>query len=322
MILLNKQPVELNKFSAGELKIKIENVKTEAVNLHLSGLVTSDEIIALQMISDICQYQICKKIELVIDYLPYARQDRVCNLGESLSLRVIAKILASLYLSKITLHDVHNFSVFKNLFKEYSKDKSIIIKHYNSRDLANALIHYKDIKEFKEPFYSIIIPDQGAYINTWKSFFDKYKIKKNRVLCCDENYDADFNDWELEKKPYYFRIFDKYRDPSNSKIVSLKTKREILCVFSDKNIKNINTYKRTLNWVIIDDLIEGGGMSILLANKLLEEGYKNLHLFVTHGLFSNEKNIPILKDKFKTINCYFLYNEKLIDKVNYLNLSK
>ena len=47
-------------------------------------------------------------VNLALPYLPYARQDRVCNEGESLSIAVIARIINSFKLNKLILVDVHS----------------------------------------------------------------------------------------------------------------------------------------------------------------------------------------------------------------------
>lgn len=45
---------------------------------------------------------------LNIDYLPYARQDRVCNPGESLSVKVVADFINSLGFDHVVCKDIHS----------------------------------------------------------------------------------------------------------------------------------------------------------------------------------------------------------------------
>ncbi len=45
---------------------------------------------------------------LKIAYLPYARQDRVCNHGESLSIKVMADLINSMNFSKVVTYDNHS----------------------------------------------------------------------------------------------------------------------------------------------------------------------------------------------------------------------
>lgn len=48
------------------------------------------------------------EVTLLLPYLAYARQDRVCNEGESLSIRAIANIINSYNLHEVILVDVHS----------------------------------------------------------------------------------------------------------------------------------------------------------------------------------------------------------------------
>lgn len=45
---------------------------------------------------------------LYMDYLPYARQDRVCNEGESLSLKVVGDFINSLKFDSVVCKDIHS----------------------------------------------------------------------------------------------------------------------------------------------------------------------------------------------------------------------
>lgn len=48
------------------------------------------------------------KLSLSMPYLPYARQDRVCNKGESLSVKVVADFINSLKFERVFCHDIHS----------------------------------------------------------------------------------------------------------------------------------------------------------------------------------------------------------------------
>jgi ribose-phosphate pyrophosphokinase len=53
-------------------------------------------------------YVDCKSITLKMPYLPYAQQDRVCNQGESLSIKVVADFINSLGFSRVICNDIHS----------------------------------------------------------------------------------------------------------------------------------------------------------------------------------------------------------------------
>ncbi len=48
------------------------------------------------------------ELSLTMHYLPYARQDRVCNPGESLSVKVVADLINSQGYSRVTCTDIHS----------------------------------------------------------------------------------------------------------------------------------------------------------------------------------------------------------------------
>lgn len=63
-----------------------------------------------------------KKVKLIIPYLPYARQDRACNLGESFALAVFINSFFSQVNSKIdelVAYDLHSI-VAIDLFRDFS----------------------------------------------------------------------------------------------------------------------------------------------------------------------------------------------------------
>jgi len=69
----------------------------------------SDDVMALAMLVDaINQRDPGAKINLVCPYVPYARQDRVCNWGEAHSLKVFGRFINSLNFNTVTVVDPHS----------------------------------------------------------------------------------------------------------------------------------------------------------------------------------------------------------------------
>lgn len=79
-------------------------------------------------------YHRAQDIELFMPYVPYARQDRVCNPGESLSIAAFAGVINSLGFSSVRILDPHSyvtpaliercvvddqFSVFKDIYPSW-----------------------------------------------------------------------------------------------------------------------------------------------------------------------------------------------------------
>lgn len=77
-------------------------------------------LLLVDAIRRIGRYSPKTELELVIPYFPYARQDRVCNPGESFSLGVFADVFNTFVKAdKVTIHDPHSNvtpALIKNLF--------------------------------------------------------------------------------------------------------------------------------------------------------------------------------------------------------------
>lgn len=141
-------------FPGGEVGVEIQywpNAdKVPRVDL-IAHLKNSDDIMALLMVSDAVdrQYKAANKY-LTLNYVPYARQDRVCNEGESLSIFVMAKLINSCGFVKVKIADPHS-------------------------DVTPALINNVEIKSQVDIFKNVqsnwyntylVAPDAGAYKKT------------------------------------------------------------------------------------------------------------------------------------------------------------
>tara|TARA_R110002074_G_scaffold147382_2_gene298043 strand:- start:963 stop:1814 length:852 start_codon:yes stop_codon:yes gene_type:complete len=63
--------------------------------------------------------------KLVIPYMPYAQQDRVCNAGEALSIKVMAELINSLNMDEVEVWDPHSqvtVNLIDNCNPLYQKD--------------------------------------------------------------------------------------------------------------------------------------------------------------------------------------------------------
>ena len=102
-------------FSGGEVSVKLDPEETSFVYninypFHIKAHITSpSQIMELCLLVDALRQSYGNMdINLDCPYLPYARQDRVCAQGESLSLKVFANILNALNFKTVTVADVHS----------------------------------------------------------------------------------------------------------------------------------------------------------------------------------------------------------------------
>lgn len=94
-------------FSGGEVNVKIDDSQLSQININIKN---SNDFFALALTVDAIRRKngFDCPIYLTLPYVPYARQDRVCNDGEALSIAVFANLLNSLKLNKVTICDPHS----------------------------------------------------------------------------------------------------------------------------------------------------------------------------------------------------------------------
>jgi ribose-phosphate pyrophosphokinase len=109
----------------------------------------------LVMIVDALREMGVENIRLTMPYIPYARQDRVCNNGEAFSIRAFANIINMLEFVSVVVWDAHSLvstALIKNCIN-IPQDKLVL--------LHKELIDWMLI----EPIY-LVAPDAGSVIKT------------------------------------------------------------------------------------------------------------------------------------------------------------
>lgn len=106
-------PASVWNFPSGEVGIRINDTQYGSTVEHViinAALRSSDEVMQLLMITDALRRQYPNaKVSLVLGYTPYGRQDRVCNVGESLSIKVFADLINSQDYHLVSLIDPHSY---------------------------------------------------------------------------------------------------------------------------------------------------------------------------------------------------------------------
>lgn len=143
------QSIKQFTFPAGEVGVEIQyhpNADTVSSVEVIAHLKNSDDIMSLLLVSDAIdrKYTSAKKT-LDLKYVPYARQDRVCNDGESLSISVMTKLINSCKFSKVKIADPHS-DVTPALINNYQ-----VLESYD-------ILKNKNLES-----YYIVAPDAGAY---------------------------------------------------------------------------------------------------------------------------------------------------------------
>jgi ribose-phosphate pyrophosphokinase len=142
---------EIFQFSGGEWHIKLDNTfdysKVDKVIIR-NRIKNSDDIIKILIAKDALERKGIKNFELLMPYIPYARQDRQCIDGESFSLKVFANLINSLNFNKIYVYDAHS-DVAPALIN-------------NCINISNIEYVKLTIKDINESNILLISPDSGA----------------------------------------------------------------------------------------------------------------------------------------------------------------
>lgn len=101
---------------------------------------------------------------------------------------------------------------------------------------------------------------------------------------------------------------------AEKKIVDIANRFDLFAIFCTKN-RNLETgeivgvtvpeLNGAKDFIIIDDICDGGRTFIALAEALKEKGAGDLYLYVTHGIFSY--GLDVLRSHYKNIYCYHTF---------------
>lgn len=143
--------IKFTAFSGGEEHINITPFNAPLITIKVR-LTSSSEIMQLLLVTDSLRRMGNQHINLVMPYIPYARQDRVCQIGDSFSLKVFANLINSQNYDRVHVADSHS-SVATALLNN-------VVESPQSK-FAKSLRKYCN-KNNIEPYDYVIAPDAGA----------------------------------------------------------------------------------------------------------------------------------------------------------------
>ena len=107
-------------FPSGEKHVRLTDVGSE-IKIIIRGVC---DLMQLGMVVDISRREGAKRIELIMPFIPYARQDQVYMKGDPLSIKVFANFLNTLNFDKVIVYDPHSIvplSLINNVEVGYSQ---------------------------------------------------------------------------------------------------------------------------------------------------------------------------------------------------------
>lgn len=101
--------VRQSMFSGGECHVCVDGIELSSHVEITAYLHHSDAIMQLLLTVDAVRRAADEvTITLTLPYFPYARQDRVCNQGEALSVKVMAQLINGLQCERVRVYDPHS----------------------------------------------------------------------------------------------------------------------------------------------------------------------------------------------------------------------
>ena len=250
----NQMPAipEVAKFPGGEIRVKIPDATYISTQNYTSArieaiLLDSADMMTLVMLVDALRELGIVDLSATIPYVPYARQDRVCNPGEALSIRAFANVINSLKFSRVNISDPHS-DVTPALL-----NNCVITPRTTCMQRHTELYDWICRKGWEgKPLY-LVSPDAGS-------------VKKS---------------YDIAKTFPQFKgiIFaEKIRDIATGRI-------------QKTTIADIPADIAEARVLVCDDIGDGFGTFLPLAEQLRAHNPMELNIYVTHGIFSRGEDI-------------------------------
>lgn len=226
---------KISKFSGGEMRVSIpvesipflQLAERIEISAHLHA---SDDILSLLMLKNAIEENLQKYTRMILRmfYVPYGRQDRICNYGESFSLKVFARLINSMMFNQVIVYDPHS-KVTKDLINNCStieQDDIIMLTEVNDW-----------IKTLRLPIY-LVSPDAGAADKT-KQIYELYQYIFSGVVYVTKVRNQETNRIEainlgvLPEEDCYFLVCDDICDYGGT-FIELAKKFNERGIFKDR----------------------------------------------------------------------------------------
>lgn len=251
-------------FNGGEPHIKIDQPTQLPDAVRITTRVRSFNDMGLLLLAvDALKRMHVPHIELFLPYFPAARQDRLMQPGEPLSVKVIAELINNLQLQKVFVLDPHS-----DVTPALLNNVQVISNH---AFVQEALANHHD--------FLLVAPDAGAHK---KIHALANALNVTQVVECGKNRDVRTGE-----------------------------------------LSGFNVFANDLNGkpcVVVDDICDGGGTFLGVAEALKKHNAGPLTLVVTHGIFS--KGVEALSKQYEAIFCTDSFATNNHPKVTQLHCNK
>lgn len=244
--------VDVTKMPGGEMHPTIGADNLNALSYTITADTrNSDDLFAILLVHNaLKRNDPGKQISLRIGYTPYARQDRVANRGEALSIEAFADFINMMNFARVEIADPHSDVTPSLIRNAVVVDQTTIVKDHLLQGSGFRRDLCLDPKE-----WVLVAPDAGA-------------IKKIDKLYALGGFTGAV-------------YMDKERDTKTGRITRTFPR---LYIQDGKHTPLDHLAGKKL--LVVDDICDGGRTFIEIAAALNEYKPEKLSLYVTHGIFS------------------------------------
>ena len=243
-MLIDIEKINFVHFPGGEVHLNAKDFfaelpeSSDTNDIIWSPIHDSTDLMELLILTDAYKRHYMKTPKVCIPYIPYARQDRVANDGEALSIKVFADIINAQNYPCVYVMDPHS-EVSMALINNVK-----VITPVNDEYLKRVVPNYS------EQFYVVLAPDAGSFKRLGKV---------------------------IKEVPLIYAT--KQRDTKTGALSNVEI-----------HLGDVELGNKTI--LVVDDICDGGGTFLLLAEALRKAGIdNNLELYVSHGIFSKGTDI-------------------------------
>lgn len=214
-------------------------------------ITNAEDLFILMQLNDILQNKNMELDNLYIYYMLAGRTDRRFSSDEPFTLKIVAEVINSMKAKHVYVIEPHS-GVTCGLI-----DRSQAIDGISHPGYINSIISEKEEKN----------PDPSSPYETWICFPDKGAM--NRYMKYIEYYNV-----------AGFLKGSKIRDTQTGVLHGFSVERP-----DQENLLSEYDYNENVDILVIDDLCDGGGTFIGIANAIKEKfGPRHLYLAITHAV--------------------------------------
>lgn len=101
---------DYSKFPGGEIHVCLLNYMSDCDFEITASICSSDDLMTVLLLNDALKNRsVGTKVSLRLKYIPYGQQDRVCEAGEALSIKVFANLINSCGFESVIVYDPHSY---------------------------------------------------------------------------------------------------------------------------------------------------------------------------------------------------------------------